>query len=196
MTNAAVPASPRMTVDEFMEWDGGGHVGKLELVNGVVRAMAPAAEAHGIIQTNIGYLLKQHLDKRGGHCRAVTEGGVVPRLNPRHNARVPGLVVTCAPRDVKRKTVTDPVLLVEILSPSNESETWESIRACATIPSVREILVVDSTRIHVEVFRTDERGVWAEESETVEAGGTLRLASIEAEFAIEEVYAGTHLASA
>ena len=33
-TQAAAP--PRMTVDEFLAWDGGGHQGKLELVDGLV----------------------------------------------------------------------------------------------------------------------------------------------------------------
>ena len=32
-TQAAAP--PRMTVDEFLAWDSGGHQGKLELVDGL-----------------------------------------------------------------------------------------------------------------------------------------------------------------
>jgi hypothetical protein len=40
----------------------------------------------------------------------------------------------------------DPVLIVEVLSPSNERETWEAIWACATIPTMREFLIVDSER--------------------------------------------------
>ena len=33
---------PTMTAEEFIAWGGDGHPGKLELVNGEVRAMSPA----------------------------------------------------------------------------------------------------------------------------------------------------------
>ena len=47
---------PRMTVEEFFDWDGGGHVGKLELVHGVVRAQSYASGGHGTIQGNLAAL--------------------------------------------------------------------------------------------------------------------------------------------
>jgi Uma2 family endonuclease len=183
-----------MTIAEFLDWDGGGHQGKLELIDGVVRAMAPASEAHGTIQANLALLIGQHLRAGGAKCRVVTEAGVVPRLNPGRNMRAPDLVVTCAPPDAKRKTVDEPLLLIEILSPSNENDTWESIRACATIPSVKEMLVVDSEHVHAQIFRKGNDGVWAEKSEDVEAGGTLRFDCIDYSIPLAEVYAGTALA--
>jgi Uma2 family endonuclease len=43
--------------------------------------------------------------------------------------------------------VADPVLVIEIPSPSNEVETWANIWAYTTIPTVTEILIVSSTKI-------------------------------------------------
>ena len=59
--------------------------------------------------------------------------------------------------------VPDPVLLIEILSPSNEAQTRANIWAYTTIPSVREILAVHSTRIEAELLRRNPDGSWPEE---------------------------------
>ena len=64
-TQAAAP--PRMTVDEFLAWDGGGHQGKLELVDGLVRAMAPASATHAMIQGNL-ILIGNHLCRQNSLC--------------------------------------------------------------------------------------------------------------------------------
>jgi hypothetical protein len=78
--------------------------------------------------------------------------GIVPRVRANENVRVPDLGVTCAPPSGE-VMVPEPVLLVEILSPSNEAKTRTNIWAYCTIPSMREILAVRSTRMEVELLR-------------------------------------------
>ena len=82
------------------------------------------------------------------------------------------------------------MLIVEILSPTNADDTWESIRACATIPSMAEILVVDSERRHVQVFLKNERGHWPDPGVVVEATGSVHLTSLGLEMPMAEIYAG------
>jgi Uma2 family endonuclease len=118
----------------------------------------------------------------------------VPRLRANANLRVPDLGVTCSPNEPGQIVVPDPVLLIEILSPSNEADTRENVWAYATIPSVREILVVHSTRVAAELLRRRPDGTWPEEAEEVRQGGTLRLDSIDLTCPLSEVYARTHLA--
>lgn len=193
MTSTAARLPPRMTSDEFLAWDGEGHQGKLELVDGVVRAMAPASGIHGMLQANMAYLIRKHLSERGSPCRVGTEVGVAPRIDTRHNLRVPDLTVSCTPNTPKEQAFPDPILIVEILSPSNEKETWESIRACATIPSLMEIVAIAQDSMRAEIFLKDADGAWPQDPEVVEAGGTLRLTTIEALFAMAEIYRGTYL---
>jgi Uma2 family endonuclease len=183
-------ARPPMTLDEFFAWSGDGHAGKLELVNGVVRAMAPASAAHSIIQLNIAAALKAHL--RGTKCRAGTEAPVVPPMGRRANARAPDIAVTCAPIS-DSKVFEDPVVIVEVLSPGNEAETWESIQALAGLASLKEILVVQSTTVGAEVYRRDAAGAWPTEPERSVAGGSIKLASIGLELALADAYEGTVL---
>ena len=63
-----------------------------------------------------------------------------------------------------------------------------------TIPSVREIVVVHSTRVFAELLRRDADGNWPAEPEEIGPGGTLRLDSIAFACPLPAVYAQTHLA--
>lgn len=189
---ATVRTEPLMTVDQFLAWDGAGHVGKLELVDGIVRAMAPASAVHALIQLNIGTAFNNHLRGRNSPCRAATEAPIIPPLGKRINARAPDVSVTCAlPAD--DGTFVEPILIVEVLSLSNEAETWESIRALANLPSLQEILVVQSTRIEVHDYRRDANGGWPREPAAAGAGEVVQLASIGLDLPVSEIYRETLL---
>lgn len=191
MAEAKLLTPDRMTVEEFLDWDSTGHIGKLELVDGVVRAMSPASGTHAIIQANLAFLIGSHLRKHRPGCRVGTETPVVPRLHANDNVRAPDLAVTCVPPSAQ-KTFPDPILIVEVLSPSNVPETWESIRAVATVPTLTEILVVDSVRVQVEVLARDSDGGWPNNGTIIESG-SVRLASLDLTIALADIYAGTHL---
>jgi hypothetical protein len=60
-------------------------------------------------------------------------------------------------------------------------------------PSVREILVVQSTRIGAEILRWQSDDHWPKGPEQIGPGRTIRLDSIGLACAIEEVYADTDL---
>jgi Uma2 family endonuclease len=91
--------------------------------------------------------------------------------------------------------VPDPVLLVEILSPGNEAQTRANIWAYTTIPSVREILAVHSTRIEAELLRRGADGNWPEEPDILGNLDQLTLGSIGFATALGAFYRTTALAS-
>lgn len=178
MTAVQRRAPARMTVAEFMEWDGGGHAGRRwQLVDGRPVAMAPASQTHGSIVTEPGALLRNHLLERGGPCRVVTEPGVTPRALSADDRRIPDLGVTCSP-SLSDHMLPDPVLLVEVLSPSNHAETRADVRAYTTIPSVVEILVVHGDRMEAELPRRGADLSWPSAPEIVSAPDTLALESV------------------
>ena len=179
-----------MTAAEFMDWDGGGMLAKLELVHGVVRAMSPASGTHSSIQANLSYLIGAHLRAKKLPCRVGTKAPVQPQMHANDNVRAPDLAVTCAPPS-KSKIFPDPVLIIEVLSPSNQKDTSDSIYAMSTIPALTEIAVVGSEAVRVEVFRRGTDGSWPKAGEVFEAGATVRLDSIGAELPVSEIYAGT-----
>ena len=194
MTTAPKTLPPRMTVADFLDWPGDGTAKRHQLVDGEPRAMAPASATHARIQATITYLLTRHLIETGSRCRTATEPAVAPRLRSNVNLRVPDIGVTCTPIEPGQIVLPDPVLLVEVLSPGNEADTWENVWAYSTIPSVQEILVEYSTRIAAELLRRAPDGTWPKEPEEIGPDGQLRLASIGFTCPLAELYDETHLA--
>jgi Uma2 family endonuclease len=179
-----------MTVDEFIVWAGDD---RWELVDGEPRAMAPASATHGIIQTNVGYTLTRHLREVGSPCRAVTEPAIVPRVRSRSNMRVPDLAVTCSDIAAGQIALPAPLLVVEILSPTNEADTWENVWTYVSIPSVQEVLVLRSASIAADLLRRHPDGAWPDEPMQIGRDDTLHLESIGLNCPLTELYIGTYL---
>ena len=178
MSTALRMPSRHMTVAEFLDWDSGDRTGALwQLRDGEPELMAPASDTHGTIQAQLAHLLAAHLEARGGPCRVIVAPGVIPRVRSAENCLVPDLAVTCTPPS-GAKTLSDPVVLIEILSPSNEAETRANVWAYTTIPTVAEIVILRSTAIGAEVLRRGPDGTWPGQAEIVGADGELRLDSI------------------
>lgn len=184
-------APSRMTVEEFLDWPGDGSGRHFELVDGEPRAQDPASITHGTIQARIGAMLINHLV--GTRCKVVTAPGVIPRVRASMNMRVPDLAVNCVPDERGQRALPDPILIIEILSPSNETETRENVWAYATIPSLREILLVRSVVIGAELLRRDADGNWPEQPEMIGDSGDLALASVDFRTPLAAFYQDTHL---
>jgi Uma2 family endonuclease len=167
--SSALKPSALMTTVEFLAWDAPG-VGRWQLVDGEPVAMAPASRTHGALQLELGRLIGNHLIASGSPCTAVTEPGIIPRILASENFRIPELAVTCTPYQTEEYDVANPVLIVEILSPSNRAETWQNVWSYTTIPSLREILILSSTAIRAALLRRDNDGNWPAASTVIEVG--------------------------
>jgi Uma2 family endonuclease len=182
----------RMTTAEFLAWHpGDGQV--WQLVDGEPEAMAPASETHGRIQSEIARLLANHLADHGSPCAVVTAPGIQPYVRASSNVRIPDLAITCAPPVADAGLTQAPVLAVEIISPSNERETWRNVWTYTTIPALQEILCVRAAYIGVELLRRRPDGSWPEEPEKI-LTGPLHLASVGFTCDVAALYRTTHLA--
>jgi Uma2 family endonuclease len=156
--------------------------------------MPPGGTTRGTIHAILGWLISNRLLATASTYRACSRPPVAPRVRASINLRRPALGVTAMPDRAGEYMLRDPVLLIEILSPGNASDTWDNVWSYATIPSVREIAVVHSTRVLVELLRRGADGSWPEEPEEIGPGDTLRLASIDFGCPLLDVYEQTHLA--
>jgi Uma2 family endonuclease len=181
-----------MTVAEFLAWDAPG-VGRWQLVDGEPVAMAPASRTHGTLQLELGRLIGNHLAASGGPCTVIAAPGIVPRIRANENFRIPDLAVTCTRYETEEYDVSNPVLIVEILSPSNRSETWQNVWSFTTIPSLREILILSSTAIRAELLRRGSDGSWPAVSTVIEDGDVI-LDSIGFTVPLATIYRTTRLA--
>ena len=183
MADAAIR---RMTLDEFLRWDDGTDT-RYELIDGFPVAMAPPAEAHRILAMRLGSRIEAKLSSRRP-CNAQIEPGVV-RPDRVDSYYVPDIAVTCEPNEPGRQAMVDPILIVEILSPSTErSDRRLKLPAYQEIPSVCEIVLLDADSHHTEVYRR-ENDHWG--IELVRGpGSALYLASVDLRVSMFELYQG------
>jgi Uma2 family endonuclease len=196
MPEALRNTPPAMTVADFLAWSGDGSGRRYQLVDGAVRAISIGTTTRGLVQATLAYLLANHLDATDSPCHALIRPCIAPRIRASQNVRCPALGVTAARDEPGQYIVPDPILLIEILSPGNASDTWDNVWSYTTIPSVREIVVVHSTRVFAELLRRGADGNWPAEPEEIGPDGTLRLESIAFACPLPDVYAQTHLARA
>jgi Uma2 family endonuclease len=182
----AEPAIRRMTLEEFLRWDDGTDT-RYELIDGFPVAMAPPAEAHRILAVRLVSRIDAVLAGRRP-CNAQIEPGVV-RPDRADSYYVPDIAVTCEPNEPGRQVMVDPILIVEILSPSTErSDRRRKMPAYQNIESVREILLIDADSHHAEVYRRENNHWGIELVRGAEA--MLFLASIELRISMSELYEG------
>jgi Uma2 family endonuclease len=175
-----------MTLQEFLTWDAPGP-GHWQLIDGVPLAMAPAGSTHGVIQSNIAALIINHLDQRGDSCVMLTNPGIIPAFRTNRNFFIPDAAVTCSESDIGVPGIRHPVLVIEILSPSNHAETWRNIRAYMLIASVREILVIRSDLVSIDLLRRGADGAWPDDVTTL-TEGTFTLTSLDLTLPLNALY--------
>jgi Uma2 family endonuclease len=186
--SAALKLPPHMTVAEFLDWEPDDRSGRLwQLRDGEPEMMAPASDPHGSIQSLLSHLLIAHLDATDRPCRVVTNPGVVPAERAQDNCLVPDLGITCTPQ-TGALLMEHPLVLIEILSPSNVSKTRANVRAYRSIASVMDIVVVHSTVIGAEIIRRAPDGTWPQQPAFVSADDELRLDSIGFATPLRNVY--------
>ncbi|HXY57142.1 MAG TPA: Uma2 family endonuclease [Methylocystis sp.] len=191
MTALPKSSSTHMTVDEFLAFAETAP-GKWELVDGEPVAMAPANTTHGAIQNEVGRLIANALLEKGAPCSVIIEAGVIPRVFSKGNVRVPDLSVVCGDYKTKRKVLTEPTVLIEILSISNVYKTRANVWAYTSIPSVKEIAVFYGDEICADILRRLPNGDWPEEPERVRSGDA-RFESIDVRFPVASAYRTTDL---
>ena len=158
-----------MTVDEFMTLNPVG-TGRWQLIDGEPKAMVPMSFAHRVLLAKLCRAFGNHLRAAGSPCQALPLVSVVPDANPRHNVRVPDLSVAHDLSEQEERWLTSPVLVVELLVPDNHVETWDNIWACASIPSVEELLVLHVEQVAADLLRRGADGHWPREPERLTEG--------------------------
>jgi Uma2 family endonuclease len=175
----------RMTLDEFLCWEDGTDT-RYELIGGFPVGMAPPAHNHGALAARLAARLEAALAGRRP-CRAIAEAGILD-TDDAGNFFFAAIGVTCAPYS-RRQYLADPILLVEILSPSTERHDRRiKIPAYQQIASVQEILVVDSDARYAALHRRqgDQWIIQISRGET----GVISLASVGLEISLAELYDG------
>jgi Uma2 family endonuclease len=138
-----------MTVEAFLDWlETRPETERWELIDGEpVRLMAPTTFAHALIKDNVVAALRGALAAHGARrpCRVVSDGPAVRRADDDRNFYQPDAVVTCAAAvDPDSVEVPEPVIVVEVLSPSTRNrDLTTKMRDYFALPSVHHYLLIE-----------------------------------------------------
>lgn len=151
--------APLLTVEEFLRIDFGPEK-KAELSNGVIRMMAGGAAAHNRIQSNVIGLL--HSALRGSGCRPYgSDMGV--RMHD-FSLRHPDVSVFCgrdSPENDKLREFDDPVMVVEVLSPSTRDEDVSvKLPEYKAVASMQTILFIDPDTGSMRLLQRTGPSAW------------------------------------
>jgi Uma2 family endonuclease len=182
---------PRMGIPEFLD-RADRRPGRWQLRDGAPEAMAPPTERQGAIQSELAGLIRDHFRRIGSRCGGIITPGVVPRLRSDRNMLVPDIAISRAPPS-SRVALRDPIVLIEIIFPSNEARTRANVWANATIPGVSEIVLVSSLDIAAEILLRLPDGRWPEVPEMIGRNGRLTIERIGFDAPLIDVYATTDL---
>jgi Uma2 family endonuclease len=184
MSAAARPV--RYTRAEYRAFERASNM-RNEYLDGVIYAMAGGSPEHAAIAVNVSSLL--HVALRERPCRVHSSDLRIHVLDTGLET-YPDVTVICGKAELDPEdahAVTNPVLLVEITSPSTEEyDRGEKLRHYKQIASLRELVLVSHREKLVEVYRRGEDGSWSRHE--AGPGRTLRLESIDCELPTDDVY--------
>jgi Uma2 family endonuclease len=186
MAEAARREDRPRTVAEFETWHA-RQPERWEFIEGWPRMMAPASLNHTIIKSNMGFALRMALGERP--CTVLVDGA---QILTEEISAIPDVVVTCSALDHGTPTITEPTIIVEVVSPSGENDdTTRKWFAYRKIPSLKHYLVLSQQRREVQVH-SRAGDLWHERFVTE---GALELNDPPLRLELGDVYAETDVAA-
>ena len=182
MSNAA---EKLMSLDEFLAWER-DQPERYEYAGGRVTMMTGGSAAHVTIALNLAIALRQAL--RGTGCRPF---GSDMKVIANGSVRYPDVSVTWHPVDDRDDAISDPVLIIEVISPGTEREDRgrKKFDYLAT-PSILQYAIIEQDERRIDLYtRSGER--WTDE--IIEGNAVLNLSSIGVEVNLDVIYEDTEL---
>ena len=197
----ATPAAhTRLTPEEYIAFERkflpDAEIIRHEYINGELIAMSGASRAHNLITINISTALHSRL--RGSECETYANEMRVS-TSTTTSYFYPDVVVVCEePRfeDDVFDTLLNPILFVEVLSPSTEVyDRREKFAHYRQLLSLQEYVLVTQNKVLVEHYRRQEKQEAASVTgkdwiftDFQELEDILPLTSIQCELPLQEIY--------
>lgn len=174
----------KMSLADFMVWEA-GQPDRHEFYRGEVFAMTGGSARHNRVILNLASRLAAHLD--GTPCQVFAESMKVQLAD--EAVLYPDVMVTCGKALAgDEQTVTDPKLIIEVLSPSTKGyDKRNKFILYRTLPALREYALIDPATREIEVFTLKAEG-WLLTDQT--GAAELVLSSVDARIPLVAVFKG------
>lgn len=195
MDNEVKEPAPKynyISPEEYLEIERASEA-KHEYFDGLIYAMAGAGINHNRIAMNLFSSIAPLLKAKG--CEMFSSDQRI--TTPSHDSYMyPDATIICGKAQVEDKksdTLLNPIVIIEILSPSTRSiDKQRKFFFYKEIPSLREYIMIDSQKRQLIISRKQANESWQlEDIREQEAG--LDIHSIDTRLSIELIYDGTGL---
>jgi len=180
MAAAATSYTTITTADEFLAW-AAAQLGKYEFDRGTIVAMSGGTRRHSRLAVRLMARLEAALE--GSACDVVDDDYGVKLANG--DAFRPDVLVACG--GFEDYATTEPLIVMEVLSPSTEAMWRGRLPRLQAVPALRHIVFV-----HPDVMRVEHRARasgWAMHELTA-AEEFLSLPEIDVALSLGELYRG------
>jgi len=150
-----------LTVEEFLD-NCPNDQRHYQLFDGIMVAMAPLGIAHQIIAANLTFEITTALRRNLPNCTVRSQAGIAPQGLTGRNHFETDITVTCEQRQGYKGIAEEPLLIVEIQSPSTERDDhFVKLPQYQAFPSLQETLYIETERVAATLYRRDATG-WRE----------------------------------
>jgi Uma2 family endonuclease len=172
-----------MTLAEFLEWEERQPL-RYEFDGIRPVAMTGGTRAHARVQRNLAISIGGRL--RGKPCEFL--GSDLKIKTSEDHIRYPDGIVTCSPGDNASTTVSDPVVIFEVLSPSTAAnDRIVKAREYQSTPSAQRYVMLEQDGVSATVY-VRSGDAWTHE--ILIADSKLSLPEIGVELPLAELYEG------
>jgi Uma2 family endonuclease len=149
----------RLSRDEFRAWAEKPPRGRFERVDGEVVARAPERWVHARLKAYIWQFVDREIRRAGLPCQAAPDGMTV-EIDELTDYEPDALVNCGAPLPDEAISAPNPVVIVEVLSPSTASvDTGAKLADYFRLPSLQHYLLVRPSRREIVHHRRTDDGI-------------------------------------
>ncbi|MFW6259234.1 MAG: Uma2 family endonuclease [Halochromatium sp.] len=178
----AAETLPRLSPEAYLDYERTSDC-RHELVDGYLYAMTGASDRHEEIAANLLALIHPHLRSSG--CRVY---GANLKVRVGDDFFYPDLFVRCSKERGDPYFKTDPILVIEVLSPNTQRyDRGDKWLAYQTLDSLRQSVLVSQDAPRIEILSRTETGWERAFRESLDA--TLALTSIGLDLPLSAIYA-------
>ena len=184
-------SKPEFSPDEYLALEREAST-KSEYLNGGIYAMTGGTPQHSEIASNIIMAIGPQLKRK--QCHVYTSDLRVASANSQL-ITYPDVSIVCgAPqfRDARNDVVTNPVVLIEVLSDSTEAyDRGKKFNYYRTIESLRDYILVSQKEPLIDLYSREPNGSWQIQSIAgLEPESLLEIPSIGCRLPLSDVYDG------
>ncbi len=183
---SALTKTKKYTPEEYLALEDKAEF-RSEYENGEIVAMAGGSLNHLRIVSNVSRVVG---NKVSGDCESLPNEMKI-RVETIGKFYYPDVTILCGEPNFYQErtdTITNPILIVEVLSGSTEAkDRGEKFFAYQTLKSLQEYVLISQNRAAVEQFIKQSDGSWKYLA-TIGLENLVKLESIGVELALQEIY--------